>query len=99
VVRDWMEQNLGIAGRLEQAGDLLGALARLAGQLPELARRAERISADLDAMSERGIRLHGDTVEGIGQEVARHGRSQRVALWVIALAAAVAVAALLVSVL
>ncbi len=99
VVRDWMERNLGVAGRLEQAGEALGALSRLAGQLPELARRAERISADLDAMGERGIRLHGDTVEGIGEEVARHGRSQRVALWVIALAATASVAALLVSVL
>ena len=83
----------------EIMGEALGALSRLAGQLPELARRAERITADLDAMGERGIRLHGDTVEGIGEEVARHGRSQRVALWVIALAATASVAALLVSVL
>ena len=40
------------------------------------------------------------TVEGIGQEVARHGRSGRVALWVIALVAAgAAVAAFIFSVL
>ena len=35
------------------------------------------------------------TVEGIGEEVARHGRSQRMALWVIALAAGVALVAVL----
>jgi ubiquinone biosynthesis protein len=96
VVADWMERNLGVTGRLEQAGDALAALSRLAGQLPELARRAERLSAEL---AERGIRLHGATVEGIGEEVARHNRSQRVALWLIAAAAGVSVVALLVSVL
>jgi ubiquinone biosynthesis protein len=98
VVRDWMERNLGVTGRLEQAGDAIGALARFAGQLPEFARRAERISADLDALGERGIRLHPDTVEGIGREVGRHGRSQRLALWIIALGATgMAVAALVIS--
>jgi ubiquinone biosynthesis protein len=92
-----MERNLGISGRLEQAGDALGVLSRLAGRLPELAERAERLSQDIDAG--RGLRLHAETVEGIGQEVARYGRSQRIALWVIALAAAgTAVAALLLSV-
>jgi ubiquinone biosynthesis protein len=89
-----------VTGRLEQAGDAINALSRLAGQLPELARRAERISADLDRMGERGLRLHHDTVEGIGEEVARHGRSQRVALWVIALVSSgLAIAAIAVSVL
>jgi ubiquinone biosynthesis protein len=97
VVRDWMGQNLGLPGRLEQAGDAISAMSRLAGRLPELAERAERLSRDLGEGG--GIRLHGDTVEGIGKEIARSGRSQRVALWVIALAAAgSAVAALVISV-
>jgi ubiquinone biosynthesis protein len=96
VVNDWMQRNLGVTGRLEQAGEAFEALSRLAGRLPELAERAERLSRDLDAG--QGIRLHAETVEGIGQEVAHYGRSQRAALWVIALAAAgTAVAALLVS--
>ena len=100
VVRDWMERNVGVAGRLEQAADLAGSLSRFAGQLPELARRAERVGADLESLSERGIRLHPDTVEGIGREVGRHGRSQRMALWIIALGASgMAVAALVLSVL
>jgi ubiquinone biosynthesis protein len=100
VVRDWMERNFGATGRIEEAGDALRSLARFAGQVPELARRAERISADLDALGQNGIRLHPDTVEGIGQQVARHARSGRIALWVIALiASGAAVAASLVSVL
>jgi len=98
VVRDWMERNLGVAGRLEQAGEAFGALSRLAGRLPELAEQAYRIGRDI--VAGRGVRLQGATVEGIGQEVARYGRSQRAALWVIALAACgAAFAAILLSVL
>ena len=67
VVREWIERNLGATGRLEQAGEALDALARLAGQVPELARRAERLSQELDAMAERGVRLDAATVEGIGE--------------------------------
>jgi ubiquinone biosynthesis protein len=87
VVREWIERNLGPAGRLEQAGSALGALARFAGQAPELAKRAERLSRELDDMTARGLRLDPLTVEGIGQEVARRNRSGRAALWVIALVA------------
>jgi ubiquinone biosynthesis protein len=99
VVRDWMERNLGVTGKLEQAGEAIAAFTKLAGQLPELARRAERLSAELDDLAD-GVRLHPDTVEGIGHEVARYGKSGRVALWVIALVASgAAVAASLLSML
>jgi ubiquinone biosynthesis protein len=100
VVREWMEQHVGPAGRLQDAGEAIGALAHFAGALPELARRADRVSQEIDSIAERGVRLHPETVEGIGAEVARYGRSGRVALWVIALVASgAAVAASLVSVL
>jgi ubiquinone biosynthesis protein len=98
VVKEWMEQSVGVAGRLEQIGDAVASLSHLVGRLPELAERAERLSQDLEAG--HGIRLHEETVEGIGHEIARYGRSQRIALWAITLsAAAVAVAAILLSVL
>jgi len=98
VVSDWITHNLGVAGRLEQIGDAVEALSRLTSRLPELARRAERLSRNLDIGG--GVRLHEKTVEGIGQEVARSGRPQRVALWIVAVAAACgAIAALLISVL
>jgi ubiquinone biosynthesis protein len=100
VVSEWITRNLGPAGRLEQAGDALVALSRLAGKAPELAARAERLSRGLDEMTARGMRLDPLTVEGIGHEVARYGRSGRAALWVIALVAVgAAVAAMIVSVL
>ena len=100
VVREWIDRNLGVTGRLEQAGSAIAALSRFAGQVPELARRAERLTRDFDEIGTRGIRLDPATVEGIGQEVARHNRSGRVALWVIAVVAcATAVAAFTFSVL
>jgi ubiquinone biosynthesis protein len=98
VAAEWMERNLGVSGRLEQAADAFGSLSRLAGQLPEIARRAGQFSQDVEALREKGLRLHPDTVEGIGVEVAARGRSGRVALWVIALTAlSAAVAATLIS--
>jgi ubiquinone biosynthesis protein len=99
VVREWIDRNLGPAGRLEQAGGAIAALGRLAGQMPELARRAERLSLEFDQAAARGMRLDPATVEDIGEQIARHDRSGRVALWVIAFVGAVAVAATLVSVL
>ena len=100
VVRDWIERNLGPAGRLQEAGEALGTLARFAVKMPELARRADRLGQSLDEMAAGGMRLDSATIEGIGYEVARYGRSGRVALWVIALAAAgTAVASIAISVL
>jgi ubiquinone biosynthesis protein len=90
VVREWIDKNLGPAGRLGQAGQALAAITRMAGQAPEFARRAERLSQELDVMAARGLRLDPATVEGIGHEVARYGRSGRVALWVIAIVACAA---------
>ena len=39
----------------------------------------QRLSSELDRLVDKGVRLHPETVEGIGHEVARYGRSGRVA--------------------
>ena len=90
VVADWIERFLGPAGQLELAAEGIGALGRLASELPRLAERAERLSAEMDRMGERGIRLDPETIEEIGRSEARGGRWGRVALVVIAVAAVVA---------
>ena len=90
VVRAWIERNLGPAGQLERAAEGVGALGRLVGELPRLAERAERLSAEMDRMGERGLRLDPATVADIGRSEARAGRWGRVALWVIAVAAVIA---------
>ena len=84
VIAEWIERNLGPAGYLEAATEGLGALGRLAGELPRLAERAERLSAEFAEMGERGIRLDPATIEDIGHAEAREGRWGRVALVVIA---------------
>jgi ubiquinone biosynthesis protein len=90
VVREWIERHLGPAGQLELAADGVGALGRLVGELPRLAERAERLSAEFDRMGEKGIRLDPETIVEIGRSEARAGRWGRVALWVIATVAVIA---------
>ncbi len=90
VVRDWIGRYLGPAGQLERVGEGFGALARLANELPRLAERAERLSAEFDRMGEKGIRLDPETIAGIGRSEAHAARWGRVALWVIAIVAVVA---------
>jgi ubiquinone biosynthesis protein len=89
IVREWVERHLGPAGQLELAADGVGALGRLVGELPRLAERAERLSAEFDRMGEKGIRLDPDTIDEIGRSEARAGRWGRVALWVIAAVAVI----------
>jgi ubiquinone biosynthesis protein len=89
VVGGWIERHLGPGGRLEQAGEGLAALGRLAGQLPAMAERAEHISRELDRMSEHGLRLDAETVQAIATAEGRRTRSERRAVWVIAISVAV----------
>jgi len=89
VVSAWIERHLGPAGQLELAADGVGALGRLVGELPRLAERAERLSAEFDRMGEKGLRLDPETIDMIGRSEARAARWGRVALWVIAVMAVV----------
>ena len=84
VVGDWIRANLGPRGMAEDARDGIHALASLARQAPEFSRRAERLSREIDAMAENGLRFDAETAKAIGKAEARHTRSGRIALWVIA---------------
>ncbi|MGN6534920.1 MAG: 2-polyprenylphenol 6-hydroxylase [Mesorhizobium sp.] len=86
VVGDWIRGNLGPKGLLTDARDGVHALVSLARQAPELAARAERLSREVGAMAEHGLRFDAATAEAIGKAEARHSRSGRLALWVIAAA-------------
>ncbi|MBL8577925.1 MAG: 2-polyprenylphenol 6-hydroxylase [Mesorhizobium sp.] len=85
VVGDWIRQNLGPRGMLDDAREGVGALVSLARQAPELAHRTERLSREIDAMAENGLRFDDDTARRIGKAEARATRWGRIALWVIAL--------------
>ena len=88
VVSDWMARHVGPVGQLEQAARGISAVGRLAGQLPELASRAERLSAELDRMSGEGLRLDEETIAAVARAEARLNRGERLALWLIAVSAA-----------
>ena len=84
VVGDWIRANLGPRGIIEDARDGVGALVSLARQAPDLAARTERLSREIDAMAENGLRFDDETADKIGRAEARRTRSGRIALWIIA---------------
>src|SRR5690606_17250533 len=86
VVADWIAGNLGPRGMLIDAKDGVNALVSLARQAPDLAARTERLAREIDAMAEHGLRFDAETARAIGKAEARHTRSGRIALWVIAAA-------------
>ncbi|MER8965638.1 2-polyprenylphenol 6-hydroxylase [Mesorhizobium sp. M0808] len=85
VVSGWIARNLGPRALLADARDGANALLALARQAPDLAARTERLSREIDLMAENGLRFDEGTADAIGKAEARHTRSGRLALWVIAL--------------
>lgn len=84
VVGDWIRQNLGPKGIVEDLQEGASAALSLARQAPEFKARAERLSEAVDRMALQGMRFDAETAEAIGKAEARHSRSGRWALWVIA---------------
>ena len=84
VVGDWIRTNLGPQRILVDVKDGLKAALKLAEAAPEIAAKAEKFSREITDMSENGLRFDAATAEAIGKSEARHGRSGRIALWVIA---------------
>jgi ubiquinone biosynthesis protein len=84
VVREWIERNLGPAGRIEDVGESLAELGRFVGQLPGLLTRGAVLVERLDAATRNGIVLAPETVDDIGRAEAKRSRAIAIALWVIA---------------
>ena len=71
VVGHWIAGNLGPRGLLVDARDGANALSALARQAPDLAQRTERLSREIDAMAEHGLRFDDATASAIGKAEAR----------------------------
>jgi ubiquinone biosynthesis protein len=84
VVRDWITDNLGPIGRLEEVGRGARALFGSLATLPETIGRAERVLGQLEDASRQGFALDERSVEAIGRAEARRSRWGNAALWVIA---------------
>ncbi|SDR25012.1 2-polyprenylphenol 6-hydroxylase [Pseudovibrio sp. Tun.PSC04-5.I4] len=89
VVTSWIQRNLGPMGRISDLATGLTIIGRLATDLPIIADRASKFSNQLEAMANNGLRFDEATTEAIGKSEAKHSRSSRVALWVIAIALSV----------
>ena len=85
VVGNWIADNLGPRGIISDAGDGVKALLSLSRQIPDFAIRTERLSLEIDKMALNGLRFDAETANAIGKAEAKHSRSGRWALWVIAL--------------
>ena len=84
VVRQWIERNLGVTGRLEEAAQGAGEIGRFLGAVPGLLTRAGTIADQLDAATRDGLVLAPQTVAAIGDAEAHRNRWTARALWVIA---------------
>ena len=87
VVVPYMTRLIGPMGIVDEGVEGLKATHHLLRMAPEMAARAERLGKEIDEMAANGLRLDKPTIEAIGKAEARHSRSGRIALWVIAAAA------------
>jgi ubiquinone biosynthesis protein len=84
VVSEWIRGNLGPKRIVSDIRDGLKAAVKLAEAAPEIAAKTEKLHANLMSMSENGLRFDTQTADAIGRAEARHNRSGRIALWIIA---------------
>lgn len=87
IVSQWVARNLGPAGFAKDTRNGLHEIFRLVRQVPDLAKRTERLSLEVEKAANEGFRLAPETVKAIGKAEARESRWGRVALWAIALSA------------
>ena len=80
VAEKWVQANMGPEAALTRAGETLGALGKLAQDLPQLVKNAEDLS---QMVAEGGVRLHPDTAIQIAAEQERRSRPTRIALIVV----------------
>lgn len=88
VVREWMESELGAAGRLSHVAEGAQSLGKVMGDFPTLLMRAERASEYMVSMAEHGVRLDRDSIQAIASSHAKAERWGQRAQWVIAVSLA-----------
>jgi ubiquinone biosynthesis protein len=83
VVGAWIVENLGPAGKLQDAGRAASMLAKFAANLPSVLLRGENIVNQLEGIAENGIELSENAIAKIGEAEARGGRFGHIALWLL----------------
>jgi ubiquinone biosynthesis protein len=85
IVREWIERNLGLAGRFEDATEGAIQVGRVLGDTPALLSRGAALVEQLDAITRDGLVLAPETVAEIGRAEARRNRWMSIALWLMVL--------------
>ncbi len=94
VAREWVESNLGIAGRLRDAGQGAELLGRVLADAPRVLEQAERTALALASTARDGWRLDDDSVKRLATARSRAARWQTAGIWVAALGLIAVAAAL-----
>ncbi len=81
VVRTWVEENLGPIGRLQDAGQALGTIAKVVANVPQSLLRAERTIAKLEGMIDNGVEFSDDALRDFGKMQHNAQRFTHYALW------------------
>ncbi len=89
IAKDWMQANLGVVGRLKEAGDGASTLGHLLSELPELMSEAQAAFQPLTEMAHGGVKLAPETVAELAAAERRSSRASTLALWIGALSLAV----------
>jgi ubiquinone biosynthesis protein len=95
VVTEWMEKNLGVEGKLQDAAEGVGQVGHFMGEIPRLLGQAEMAANAFADMVHEGLRLDDATIARLADEQSRRGRGGRWALWVGALSLAAIAAAMI----
>ncbi|MCB1504809.1 MAG: 2-polyprenylphenol 6-hydroxylase [Hyphomicrobiaceae bacterium] len=90
IAKEWMEDNLGVGGRLREAGEGATTIGRVLAEVPSLMTEAQTTLHLLSGMTRDGLRLAPETVADIGKAENRGVIWSRLPLWI----AAVSLAAL-----
>jgi len=85
IAKKWMEENLGVAGRIKEAGEGATTIGKVLADLPDLLLQAEHAASGLAEMARSGLRLDAETVRALAREEARHNRWARLGIWIGAL--------------
>ena len=88
VVKEWMEKNLGVGGKLQDAAEGVEQVGHFVGELPKLLGRAEMTARAFADMAHDGLRLDQNSINRLADEQAKRGKSGRWALWIGALSLA-----------
>ena len=84
IARDWMEDNLGLLGRLKDAGAGAQTIGEVLLKTPGLLQKAQAVANGFAEMAQKGVRLDDATADRIAAANAKAGRPRLWALVVIA---------------